>query len=129
MGPATLVAVALGGAVGALGRYTLSTWLQNLLGPSFPWGTLGVNLLGSLLMGMLFAAVQKGALPPEFQTLAAVGILGSFTTFSAFSLETVRLLQEGAWERALAYVGVSVVMGVAAVLLGIRIVGAGAGGA
>ena len=118
-----LLAVAIGGAFGALGRYSLSTWVQNALGSSFPWGTLGVNVIGSFLVGALVAAVQKGVLPPEFQTLAAVGLLGSFTTFSAFSLETIELIQEGAWVRGVAYVAVSVSVGLIAVLLGMWLVG------
>lgn len=127
MNPATLLAVALGGGVGALGRYALSSWVQNALGAGFPWGTLGVNVTGSFLMGVLAGALQRGALPPEFQTLAAVGILGSFTTFSAFSLENVRLLQEGAWGRALAYMALSVGVGILAVLMGLRSAGASTG--
>lgn len=127
MNPATLLAVALGGGVGALGRYALSTWVQNALGAGFPWGTLSVNITGSFLMGVLAGALQRGALPPEFQTLAAVGILGSFTTFSAFSLENVRLLQEGAWGRALAYMALSVAVGILAVLAGLRAAGGSTG--
>ncbi len=88
----------------------------------FPWGTLAVNVVGSFLMGGLAAALQRGAVPPEVQALAAVGILGSFTTFSAFSLETIQLLHEGAWARALAYIGVSVGVGLLAVVAGMRLV-------
>ena len=86
-----------------------------------------MNVTGSFLMGVLAGALQRGALPPEFQTLAAVGILGSFTTFSAFSLENVRLIQEGAWGRALAYMALSVVVGILAVVLGLRAVGGSTG--
>lgn len=118
----TLIAVAGGGAAGALGRYGLSAWVQRGLGMGFPWGTLTVNVVGSFLMGCLAAALQRGAIPPEIQALAAVGILGSFTTFSAFSLETIQLLQEGAWMRALAYIAVSVGVGLTAVVAGMRLV-------
>lgn len=123
MTTATLLAVALGGALGALGRYLLSTGLQEWLGPAFPWGTLGVNLAGSFLLGLLVAVVQRGAIPPEFQALLAVGALGSFTTFSTFSLETVSLLQEGAWGRAATYVATSLLLGLAAVAAGIALAG------
>lgn len=119
----TLLVVAAGGALGALARYGLSSWVQHILGGAFPWGTLSVNLTGSFLMGVLAGALQRGSLPPEIQALAAVGILGSFTTFSAFSLENVRLLQEGAWLRAALYMGVSVSVGVVAVLAGLRVMG------
>lgn len=125
MHPSVLMAVAVGGALGAVGRYTLSTWVQHLMGPAFPWGTLGVNLTGSFLMGVLAGLLERGALPPETQALAAVGILGSFTTFSAFSLENVRLLQEGAWGRAALYMAASVAIGLLAVVAGIRAAGAG----
>lgn len=123
MHPSTILAVALGGALGAVGRYTLSTWVQHALGQGFPWGTLSVNLTGSFLMGVLVGALDRGLLPPEIQAVAAVGILGSFTTFSAFSLENVRLLQEGAWGRALLYMAASVAMGLVAVLVGMRAAG------
>jgi CrcB protein len=119
----TFLAVALGGALGASGRYVLSTALQRLLGDGFPWGTLGVNLLGSFLLGLLFAAVQREAIPPEFQGLLAVGVLGSFTTFSTFSLETLTLFHEGAWGRAIAYVLGSLLLGLAAVALGVSLAG------
>ncbi|MDT8340989.1 MAG: fluoride efflux transporter CrcB [Longimicrobiales bacterium] len=123
MSPATLAAVAVGGAVGALGRFGLASWVQHTLGAGFPWGTLAVNLTGSFLMGSLAGALQRGLLPPEAQVLAAVGILGSFTTFSAFSLENVRLLQEGAWGRALVYMAASVGVGLMAALAGLALAG------
>lgn len=127
MTAATLLAVALGGALGALGRYVLSTGLQTRLqgwtGVGFPWGTLGVNLLGCLLLGVFFALVQRQDLPGELQALLAVGVLGSFTTFSTFSLETVELLQDGDWGKAAAYVVVSLLLGIAAVAGGIALAG------
>jgi len=123
MSGATLVAVALGGALGALLRTFVSGGLQGMLGPAFPWGTLGVNVSGSFLMGILFAAVQRGTIPPEFQALLAVGLLGSFTTFSAFSMETLTLLQEGAWIRAVTYAAGSVVLGLGAVAAGFALAG------
>ncbi len=123
----TLLAVALGGALGALGRYVLSAGLQVRLqgwtGVGFPWGTLGVNLLGCLLLGILFAVVQRQELTGELQALLAVGVLGSFTTFSTFSLETVEVLQEGDWGKATAYVVVSLLLGIAAVAAGIALAG------
>lgn len=124
---ATLLAVALGGAVGALGRYVMSVGLQARIqdwsGVGFPWGTLGVNLLGCLLLGIFFALVQRYDLPAELQALLAVGLLGSFTTFSTFSLETLQLLQEGDWGKAAVYVVVSLLLGIAAVAVGIALAG------
>ncbi len=123
MNGATLLAVALGGAFGATARYLVSSGLQGMLGPAFPWGTLGVNVSGSFLMGVLVASLERGTFPPEFQALLAVGILGSFTTFSAFSLETLALLQDGAWGRALAYVLGSVALGLMGVAAGMALAG------
>ncbi|MBX3428854.1 MAG: fluoride efflux transporter CrcB [Hyphomonadaceae bacterium] len=83
--------VALGGALGAVARFTIGTGAARLLGLAFPWGTLAVNILGGLAMGVL--AARTG---PEQETLRltlGVGVLGGFTTFSAFSLETVRLME------------------------------------
>lgn len=118
---ATLAAVAVGGALGAVGRYALSTAVQAVLGGTFPWGTLAVNATGSLLLGVVFGALERGVLAPEFQALLAVGLLGSFTTFSTFSLESLRLLQSGDAGRALAYVAGSVLLGVAFAATGMRL--------
>jgi len=98
----------LGGALGTACRYGLGLGLAARLGPAFPYGTLAVNLLGSALMGLLFAFVQ--ASPANGPTLALVlgtGFLGGFTTFSAFSLDTVRLVQDGELGRALLYLGLT----------------------
>jgi len=116
----TLAAVAAGGALGAVARYTVSTWVQDLLGSGFPWGTLSVNAAGSLILGAVFGAVERGTLAPEVQSLLAVGLLGSFTTFSTFSLESLRMIQGGDSARAVAYAGASVVLGVAFAALGMR---------
>ncbi|HSM06455.1 MAG TPA: fluoride efflux transporter CrcB [Longimicrobiales bacterium] len=123
MSGATLVAVGVGGALGATARYLVAGGLQGMLGDAFPWGTLGVNVSGSFLLGLLFAAVARGSIPPEFQALLAVGILGSFTTFSAFSLETLALIQEGAWVRAATYALGSLALGLAAVAAGMALAG------
>lgn len=118
---ATLAAVAVGGALGALGRYALSTWVQGLLGGGFPWGTLAVNAVGSLLLGVVFGALERGTLAPELQALLAVGLLGSFTTFSTFSLESIQMLQDGDAPRAAAYVVTSVLLGLGFAAVGVRL--------
>ena len=87
--------VVLGGGLGAGGRYLLGGWLNSQLGGGFPWGTFAVNALGSLLIGLVFGLAQRGALPPATTLFLAVGVLGGFTTFSAFSYETMRLLANG----------------------------------
>lgn len=117
----TILAVATGGALGAASRY----WLAGILNDKtdrLPVGTLTCNILGSLLMGVLFVLImEKARLSPELRPLLMVGFLGAFTTFSSFSLETVALLQEGHIMSALIYVLLSVLMCIAALSAGIWI--------
>ncbi|WP_038058721.1 fluoride efflux transporter CrcB [Thermus amyloliquefaciens] len=116
--------VALGGALGSLLRYGLGAWVQALTGPSFPYSTLLINALGSLLIGLVIRLSLEGALSGEGRIFLAVGVLGGFTTFSTFSYETLALLQDGEVWRALVYVLASVVLGLFLVLLGYRLGGA-----
>lgn len=98
-----MAAVAIGGAAGAVLRWLAASWIQKLAGGSFPWGTLAVNALGSLLLGFLFVWLIERSTAGELLRLAlTVGFLGAFTTFSTYSLESVRLLQEGAFAMAAA---------------------------
>lgn len=113
----TLLAVAAGGAIGAGARHLFNVQMLRLFGPSFPWGTFGVNILGSLLG--LFAL--KLDLSSEARSFLTTGILGGFTTFSAFSLDAVNMLERGDIELAFAYMGGSVVLSVAALALGLFI--------
>jgi fluoride exporter len=96
--------VMIGGALGAAARYQLGGWATRAFGSAFPWGTLLVNLMGGFLIGLLFA--RAGGEPARL--LLGVGLLGGFTTFSAFSLETIQLLERGTNVSALAYVAASV---------------------
>ncbi len=115
----TVLAVAAGGALGALSRYWLAAILNNKA-DKLPIGTLTCNVVGSLLMGVLFVLImEKAKLSPELRPLLMVGFLGAFTTFSSFSLETVTLLQEGHIMSALIYVLLSVSMCIAALSAGI----------
>lgn len=119
----TLLYIALGGAAGSLARYGLGGWVQNRAGFGFPWGTLVVNVLGCLLIGVSLRYLEAVPLAPEMRALIGVGVLGAFTTFSTFSYETVTLLEDGAWTRAAGYAGGSLVLGIVAVYVGIAISG------
>lgn len=113
--------VALGGALGALARYGISGWVYDRMGESFPWGTLVVNLVGCLALGLVIRWLQVSAVSPEVRPFLTIGVLGAFTTFSTFSYETVALLQEGQWLRAGLYMGGSVVLGLIAMLAGMAL--------
>ena len=113
--------VALGGALGALARYGISGWVYDRLGENFPWGTLVVNLVGCLVLGLVIRWLQVSAVAPEVRPFLTIGVLGAFTTFSTFSYETVALLQEGQWLRAGLYMGGSVVLGLIAMVAGMAL--------
>jgi CrcB protein len=116
-----VMTLAVAGAVGTLLRYALATWIGRATGDGFPWGTCAVNILGCLAIGALAAwADRGGALPPALRIALVVGLLGGFTTFSAFGLETFRLLERAEWGRAMAYVGLTNLAGFAAVWAGYR---------
>jgi fluoride exporter len=117
----TLLVVGLGGAAGALSRYWAIGWVQALAGIGFPWGTLAVNVGGSLVLGFALAWLQSMAPSPQLRDLIAVGFLGSFTTFSTFSWETLALIREGAWGRAGGYALGSVVTCVLACAVGVAL--------
>ncbi|ROR32151.1 fluoride efflux transporter CrcB [Inmirania thermothiophila] len=119
-GAATLGSVAAGGALGAVLRYAVSTAVYGVLGRGFPWGTLVVNLLGSLAMGLLWVLlVERLASGPALRAFLTVGLLGAFTTFSTFAIETLSLAEEGAWLAAAANVVASVVLCLAAAAVGV----------
>jgi CrcB protein len=117
-----LVAIAIGGALGAALRYLLSGWVQSISGPQFPWGTLAVNALGSLLLGVFMAASLSHAGGDAWgRHFWAIGLIGGFTTFSAFSYETMALFEVGDWWGAVANVLLNVGLGIGAVLVGLRL--------
>lgn len=115
-----ITAVAVGGALGALLRYGLSGWVQAWAGPRFPWGTLAVNALGSFALGVLVAVAlgQPGG-GGALRTFVGIGLLGAFTTYSTFAYETVALMQAGDWSAAGANVAGNLVLGLAAVMVGL----------
>lgn len=118
-----LLLVAGGGAIGAMSRYLVTATTIKLLGPSFPLGTLIVNVVGSFAMGILVAAsALRFDLSVEIRTVLAVGFLGAFTTFSTFSLDAVTLYERGRPLAAGAYVLTSTVGSLAALAAGLVLV-------
>lgn len=114
--------VAGGGALGSALRYGFALGVQRRLGAGWPFGTLAVNLLGSFLIGWVFHLLASREILAEGPRLFIVaGLLGGFTTFSAFSLETLRLLQEGAWPLAALYVALSTAGGLLAAWAGFQV--------
>lgn len=118
-----LLFVAMGGGVGAALRHLTSMAALRLLGPTnWPWGTMSANVLGALAMGLLTGwlafKVDGGR---ELRLLLATGLLGGFTTFSAFSLETAMMIERKAWVSAALYAGLSVLVCVAAVFVGLAV--------
>lgn len=92
----TILAIAAGGAGGALLRYWCSQGVHTVLGRGFPYGTLTVNVIGSLLMGLLFVLLsERQFIAAEWRAFLLIGLLGAFTTFSTFSIETLNLLEQG----------------------------------
>ncbi len=91
-----LISIAIGGALGALCRYGMSNGIHALLGRGFPYGTLSVNLLGSIIMGTTYIMMlERMDISPEWRAGITIGLLGAFTTFSTFSIETLNLLEAG----------------------------------
>lgn len=115
-----LFVIAAAGAIGALFRFGLSNGVHRLMGRDFPYGTLVVNVAGSLLIGYFFVLFLERSIATEAWRLAVlVGLLGSFTTFSTFSLETMNLISDGAYVRAAFNVALSVLLCLAATWVGI----------
>lgn len=116
----TLVWVAAGGALGASLRYGMVSLALRVLGPAFPWGTLLVNVLGSLAIGVLWALAEKHAVLAGAAAFLFVGVLGSFTTFSTFAIETMSLLRDGRHLAAMGNVVFSNATCLAAAWIGLR---------
>jgi CrcB protein len=111
--------IAVGSALGGMSRYLVGGLVQRALDTSFPAGTLFVNLTGSFLVGVFLRyAVDTPTLTPELRALLTIGFCGGYTTFSSFSFETVALLEDGEWGRAAMYIALSLVLSLAATVLG-----------
>lgn len=113
-----LVAIGVGGAIGAVLRFVISGIAYNLLGQNFPWGTLVVNMIGCFLIGLFAQLFEEIAISPNLRVLVLVGGLGAFTTFSTYALENVNLLKDGQFGTAFLDVILSTVLGVVFVFLG-----------
>jgi CrcB protein len=117
-----LMAIAFGGAVGALGRHFVNVGVSHWIGLGIPWGTLIVNIIGSFAMGVLVHIMATTwTVPPEVRALLTVGALGAFTTFSTFSLDVIVLYERGQVVFAAGYILASVVGAIGALLLGLRL--------
>ncbi|MEL6510580.1 MAG: fluoride efflux transporter CrcB [Pseudomonadota bacterium] len=114
----TMIQVALGGAIGAAARYGVGVAVFRLAGPGFPLGVLAVNVIGSFLMGVLVVYLGQKSLT-HLNPFLMTGVLGGFTTFSAFSLEAYTLFERGEVGQAALYVGLSVVLSLGALVLGV----------
>ena len=111
--------VGLAGAAGALSRWGVTIAAQRLAGMGFPWGTFAVNVVGSILLGFLIQASDRAGWPTDLKLALGTGFLGAFTTFSTFSVETVRLIEAGKYAMAAGNVGGNLALGIGGAALGI----------
>lgn len=122
MNASLVIYVALGGAVGAVGRYGVSSLATSIAGFGFPYGTLCVNIIGSLVLGVFIEFSALSWSPShEARTFVVVGVLGSFTTFSMFSLDVISLMTRGETVPALIYMASSLLLSIGAIWLGIMV--------
>ena len=118
-----LLAIAVGGGLGSLARHYLSTAIYTVTGGTFPWGILVVNVVGGFAMGLIVElSALKLNLSPELRAFLTTGILGGFTTFSAFSLDSAVLIERGDWVGAGSYIVGSVVLSITALFAGLSLV-------
>lgn len=117
-----VLAIALGGALGAVGRHYVAGQVARLAGGGFPWGTMTVNVLGSFVMGALIAAMAfRWSLGQEWRAFLTVGVLGAFTTFSTFSLDVALLVERNDLAAAAAYIVGSVALSIAGLFAGLAL--------
>ncbi|MDB5550183.1 MAG: CrcB-like protein [Rhizobium sp.] len=118
-----ILLVALGGAIGSVARYLTGQATLRWFGPAFPWGTLAVNIVGSLAIGIFAELIaRRFDNSPELRLLIITGFLGGFTTFSAFSLEVTAMAERGDYLWAATYILLSIIISVAAVFAGLALV-------
>jgi len=116
-----LLSIGMGGFIGAILRFTLSNWINGLTSSPFPFGTLGVNVLGSFMIGFLVLYSQQINLSIYQKTLLITGLLGALTTFSTFSLETVLLMQQELYIKAIFNVVLNLLLSIGATFLGLLV--------
>lgn len=121
----TILLIGLGSFIGGVSRYLLSQLIQNKALSSFPYGTLTVNVIGCFLIGIIFGISERSGITDEWRLFLTTGLVGGFTTFSAFSYESISLMREGHTGSALLYMGCSVVLGLLATYGGILAVSNG----
>jgi CrcB protein len=118
-----ILAVGVGGGIGALVRYFLAGWIQPSWWPGFPFGIFVVNVTGGLVMGLITAlAALKLQMTPEVRAFLTTGVLGGYTTFSTFSLDAALLIERNAWTQAAVYVVASAVLSILAIFVGFWLV-------
>ena len=116
------LAIAIGGALGACLRFACNEWMLHLFGRAFPFGTLLVNILGSFVIGLLYGLlITEQIAPNPWRIFIGIGVLGAFTTFSTFSMDTVLLLQQGDWLKAIANVVLNLVLCLTLAWLGLKL--------
>lgn len=116
------MAIGVGSFIGGISRYLLSQFMQAKVLSTFPFGTLGVNIIGCFFIGLVFGLSERGNLTQEWRLFLATGVLGGFTTFSAFSNETINMLRDGQAQYALFYIISSILFGLVATFIGISII-------
>jgi CrcB protein len=115
-----VLAIGIGGAIGSLLRFWMSTWVHTFAGRGFPYGTLAVNVLGCLVMGALFVLfTERLSDNSVLRAGVLIGVLGGFTTFSSFSIETFNLIEQGAWIKAVANAAASLLLCIGATWIGV----------
>jgi CrcB protein len=116
------ILIGLAGAAGALTRYTLAGFVQQIMGSGFPWGTAAVNVLGSFLFGVVWSlADERLAISPEARTIILTGFMGAFTTFSTFMFETSNLLRDSQWLLAAGNIIGQIALGLIGLFLGLAV--------
>lgn len=128
-GLTSVLLVALGGALGGMGRFAISNLLARCLGKAFPWGTLAVNASGAFLAGWLLGSLGIASAPSPLWLFTVAGLLGGYTTVSSFSLQTIELWQGGQQLRASVNIGATLLLGLTMVSLGWLLSGASLPGA